>query len=147
MDSKTGIFRPPWHRRVGWVPQDYLLFHHLKVRENLGYAGAKPQEVRGMAELLHVDHLPDRRPRYLSGGEQQRVALGRALLSRPKLLLLDEPFSALDRPLRSRTAAQLREYVREAEIPLVLVSHDEADALALAQEHWLLSEGRLERVE
>jgi molybdate transport system ATP-binding protein len=147
MDTERGQFLRPWERGVGWVPQDYLLFPHLRVRENLGFAGASSDAVQGVANLLLVDHLLDRRPRRLSGGEQQRVALGRALLARPRILLLDEPFSALDRPLRNRVAAAVREYVRERKIPLVLVSHDEADAVALAQEHWLLSGGKLERVE
>jgi len=147
MDTDEGIFLPPWERRVGWVPQEYLLFPHLRVRENLSFAGATLQEVQEVGELLMVDHLLDRRPKGLSGGEQQRVALGRALLSRPRMLLLDEPFSALDRPLRSHVASRLRGYVGERDLLLVLVSHDEADAVALAQEHWLLSEGRMERVE
>ena len=83
----------------------------------------------------------------MSGGERQRVALGRALLSDPGILLLDEPFSALDRPLRSQVVARLRDFIRTRNLLLLLVSHDEADAVALAQEHWLLSEGKLERVE
>jgi molybdate transport system ATP-binding protein len=147
LDSEREIFVPPWERSVGWVPQDYLLFPHLRVRDNLGYGGGSPQEIADMAALLFVDHLLDRRPRRLSGGEQQRVALGRALLSRPKILLLDEPFSALDRPLRNRVGSQIGTYMRAREIPLILVSHDEADAAALAQEHWMLSQGRLVRVE
>ena len=147
LDTGSGTFLPPWEREVGWVPQEYLLFPHLSVHENLAFGGAPAEEVQRIAELLLVDHLLGRRPRRLSGGEQQRVALGRALLASPKLLLLDEPFSALDRPLRNQVAAQLRDHLREQKIPLVLVSHDEADAVALAQEHWLLSEGRLERVE
>jgi len=147
MNTSTGVFIPPWERRVGWVPQEYLLFPHLSVRENLAYGGAPPSEISEMAELLLVGDLLGRRPRGLSGGEQQRVALGRALLSNPRLLLLDEPFSALDRPLRNHVAVGLREHLRQRQLPLVLVSHDEADAVALAQEHWLLSAGRLERVE
>jgi molybdate transport system ATP-binding protein len=147
LDSDRQIFLQPWERGVGWVPQDYLLFPHMRVRENLGYSGASEREVQEVAELLLVDGLLGRRPRRLSGGEQQRVALGRALLARPEVLLLDEPFSALDRPLRGRVAASLRDYIREREIPLVLVSHDELDAVALAQEHWLLSGGELKRVE
>ena len=147
LDTGEDVFVAPWERGVGWVPQDYLLFPHLGVRENLGYGGATGGEVREVAELLMVAELLDRRPRRLSGGEQQRVALGRALLAHPKLLLLDEPFSALDRPLRNRVAGALRGYIREREIPLVVVSHDEADAVAVAQEHWLLSSGRLERME
>lgn len=147
LDSGKGIFVPPWERGVGWVPQDYLLFPHLNVRENLRYGGGGPAEVEEMARLLFVDHLLERRPRRLSGGEQQRVALGRALLSRPRILLLDEPFSALDRPLRIRVGAELRTHVADRKIRLLLVSHDEADASALAQEHWLLSQGRLRRVD
>jgi len=147
MDTDVGIFLPPWERGVGWVPQEYLLFPHLRVRDNLSFAGASSQDVQAVSELLMIDHLLGRRPRSLSGGEQQRVALGRALLAQPRILLLDEPFSALDRPLRSQVASRLRDYLREKGLLLLLVSHDEADAVALAQEHWLLSEGRLERVE
>ena len=147
VDTREGICVPPWDRGVGWVPQDYLLFPHLKVRENLAYGGGDGDEVEEMAKRLFVDHLLDRHPRRLSGGEQQRVALGRALLRRPGILLLDEPFSALDRPLRVQVGEELRRYVEKEQIPLLLVSHDEADAAALAQEHWLLSQGRLERVD
>ena len=147
MDTDAGISLSPWDRRVGWVPQQYLLFPHLNVRDNLGFAGATRQEIEDVGELLLVDHLLDRRPRGLSGGEQQRVSLGRALLANPRILLLDEPFSALDRPLRSRVVSRLRDFVRQRGLLLLLVSHDEADAVALAQEHWILSEGRLERVE
>jgi molybdate transport system ATP-binding protein len=147
MDTSHDAFLPPWERRVGWVPQEYLLFPHLRVRDNLGFSRASTNELEEVAELLLVDHLLTRRPRRLSGGEQQRVALGRALLSRPKLLLLDEPFSALDRPLRSQVVSRLRDYIRERGLLLLLVSHDESDAVALAQEHWLLSEAGLERVE
>jgi len=147
LDTVQKVFLPPWERKIGWVPQDYLLFPHLTVRRNLAFAGAGPADTEEVAELLMVSHLLDRRPRGLSGGEQQRVALGRALLSRPGVLLLDEPFSALDRPLRNHVASRLREYVRTRDVVLVLVSHDEADAVALAQEHWLLTHERLVRVE
>jgi molybdate transport system ATP-binding protein len=147
LDTRQGVFVPPWERGVGWVPQDYLLFPHLSVRENLRYGGGRGSEVEEMARRLFVDHLLERRPRRLSGGEQQRVALGRALLSQPRILLLDEPFSALDRPLRIRVGAELKRYVTDRRIRLLLVSHDEADASALGQEHWLLSQGRLERVD
>jgi molybdate transport system ATP-binding protein len=146
-DTSQDVFLPSWERSVGWVPQEYLLFPHLTVGENLTFSGQAPEDMEEVCELLMVDGLRDRRPRVLSGGEQQRVALGRALLSGPDILLLDEPFSALDRPLRSHVSAGLREYIRKRDMLLVLVSHDEGDAVALAQEHWLLSEGQLTRVE
>jgi len=145
-DTEAGVFVPSWDRSVGWVPQDFRLFPHLPVRKNLGYSGAPSENVQEMAELLFLDHLLDRRPRRLSGGERQRVALGRALLSGPRLLLLDEPFSSLDRPLRARVGTVVIRYAQERGTPLVLVSHDEADASAIADEHWRLSQGVLEKV-
>ncbi len=145
-DPERGAVVPSWRRRVGWVPQEILLFPHLSVGGNLGYAGAGEEAVREIAELLQVDHLLSRRPRRLSGGERQRVALGRALLSDPRLLLLDEPFSALDRPLRAQIATVVKDWAEARGVPLVLVSHDEADAAALAGERWHLAGGSLSRV-
>lgn len=143
LDSETGRAVPPWERRVGWVPQNDMLFPHLSVRGNLSYAGAGSGEVDEVAGLLEVTGLLDRRPRNLSGGERQRVALGRALLSRPRLLLLDEPFAALDRPLRAEVARRVRGWADARSVPLVLVSHDAEDAAVLAEESWILSHGRL----
>ncbi len=146
LDTDRRVFVEPWDRRVGWVPQGDLLFPHLSVRENLGFAGAERAAVEEIADVLSVGPLLDRRPRNLSGGERQRVALGRALLAKPKLLLLDEPFSALDRPLRLDLVRRVRELAEKASMLLVLVSHDEVDAAALAEEHWLLLDGVLRRV-
>lgn len=144
--SEGAVWVPPWERRVGWAPQDVLLFPHLSVRENMAYAErARASDVDEMAELFRISHLLDRRPRNLSGGERQRVAVSRALLARPRLLLLDEPFSALDRPLRDTLARTVRELLDRRGIPLVLVSHDEEDADVLAVERWHLVEGRLSR--
>ena len=145
MDPHEGVVVPPWRRGVGWVPQEASLFPHLTVAENLGYGGAEAEAVRSMARLLEVEPLLDRRPRRLSGGERQRVAVGRALLVQPSLLLLDEPFSALDRPLRRKLAETVRAWVRDAGLPLVLVSHDEPDTEILADEQWHLSDGTLTR--
>jgi ABC-type molybdate transport system ATPase subunit len=136
-----GAFVPAWERGTGWVPQDALLFPHLSVRENLGYAARRP--IDDIAAMLGVDALLERMPRHLSGGERQRVALGRALAASPRLLLLDEPFSALDRPLRSRLGAAVRAWTGET--PMIVVTHDEADVAALADEVWELGEGGLSR--
>ncbi|MFW5925184.1 MAG: ATP-binding cassette domain-containing protein [Myxococcota bacterium] len=135
---------PPWERGVGWVPQDALLFPHRKVRDNLRWAGrATPSELHEVAEWLEVTPLLDRRPRNLSGGERKRVALGRALLSAPRLLLLDEPFAALDPAMRDRVATSLRRYCDERGLPLVLVSHDSVDLHVLGVERWRLEGGCL----
>jgi len=148
METDRGHFLPPWRRRVGWVPQDTLLFPHLDVRENLAYPLMDPgpgesvqgldgadrdsgepgkaqsrgdeTTLEGVARLVEAEDLLDRRPAVLSGGERQRVALARALLLRPRLLLLDEPFSALDPPLRDGLADRLRGYLQSQGIPVVL---------------------------
>ncbi|MFZ5479796.1 MAG: ATP-binding cassette domain-containing protein [Myxococcota bacterium] len=131
-DART--FVPPWRRGTGWVPQDAVLFPHLTVRENLAYAAKL--DVAPIAAMLGVDALLDRAPRHLSGGERQRVALGRALAVAPRLLLLDEPFSALDRPLRARLGADVAAWARARETPLLVATHDEADVATLAEEVW-----------
>jgi molybdate transport system ATP-binding protein len=146
LDTDAGIMVPPWERAVGWVPQDALLFPHLSVAENLGYSGAAAAAVEEMAKLLGVFPLLGRAPRNLSGGERQRVAVGRALLSSPRVLLLDEPFSALDRPLRTEVSTMVAEHARSMGVPLVLVSHDEKDAELLAEERWHLAGGVLEKL-
>lgn len=145
LDSSRGLHTPPWERQIGWVPQDDLLFPHLSVRQNLAYAGAGQESVREVATLLEVRPLLDRRPRRLSGGERQRVALGRALLSQPAILLLDEPFAALDRPLRAEVARRVRGWADSRGLPLLLVSHDEEDTSVLAEERWVLSGGKVAR--
>ncbi|MES2644414.1 MAG: ATP-binding cassette domain-containing protein [Myxococcota bacterium] len=136
-------FVPPHLRRVGWVPQDGVLFPHLSVRENLAYAARMP--VEPVAELLGVASLLARRPRHLSGGERQRVALGRALCTAPRLLLLDEPFSALDRPLRARLAADVAGWARAHAVAILLVTHDERDLEAFDAEVWEIEGGAATR--
>jgi molybdate transport system ATP-binding protein len=134
-------FVPPHRRRVGWVPQDGALFPHLSVRQNLGYAGASARAVAEVADRLGVGGVLDRGPRNLSGGERQRVALGRALLAEPRLLLLDEPFAALDEDLRARLAGELRALCAERALPYVVVSHHRDDVAALADEIWAVRDG------
>ena len=144
-DSSNGTWVPSWDRRVGWVPQETLLFPHLTVRENLSYGGALPDWVSETAALLQIEDLLDRRSRRLSGGERQRVALGRALLSTPRILLLDEPFSALDRPLRGDLSQLVSDWALDRSVPIVLVSHDEEDAKWLAEERWHVGGGSLRK--
>ncbi len=144
-DDARGVTVPPWLRGVGWVPQSALLFPHLDVRANLAYAAPGRHSVEDIAALVDVSHLMDRRPRRLSGGERQRVALGRALLAAPRCLLLDEPFSALDRPLRAEIARRLDAHCRAHGIPRVVVAHDEETVGSLADERWVLESGRVRR--
>ncbi len=128
-DSEKGMNERPEARGIGYVFQDYLLFPHLSVRANLEYGRPSPQAVIGfghVVEVLGLSELLDRYPAALSGGEKQRVALGRALLRGPRLLLLDEPLSALDPVLRSEVATYLARAIESANIPTLLVSHDQA---------------------
>jgi len=123
-DTTTGLFVPPWERRAGWVPQEATLLPHRSVRANLAWSEPGAAEVEELAERLGLAPLLGRRPRHLSGGERQRVALGRALLARPRLLLLDEPFSALDPELRETVVGVVRRYAETPGRVLVLASHD-----------------------
>jgi len=132
---------PPWRRGVGWAPQDALLFPHQTVAENLGYAGYGVDPA--VVDALALGPLLDRAPRHLSGGERQRVALGRALCARPRLLLLDEPFSALDPALRRRVADAVAAWCRTRGAHAVVVSHEPSDLAPFAAERWKLSDDGL----
>lgn len=134
-------FVPPWQRGIGLVPQDPTLFPHRSVRENLAWSGGQGD----VAEALGITPLLDRRPRHLSGGERQRVALGRALLAARSALLLDEPFSALDRTRRDEVTAFVDRWAADRDLPVVLVSHDARDVAALADEVWELGDDGLVR--
>jgi molybdate transport system ATP-binding protein len=144
-DSGPGVFLPAWRRRAAWVPQDSCLFPHLSVRRNLAYTGADDATVLAAAQRLELAGLLDRMPRNLSGGERQRVALGRAMLASPRLLLLDEPFAALDTPLRLRLGPVLAGWCEDLAVPRVLVSHDARDLESLADEVWRIEGGVLVR--
>jgi molybdate transport system ATP-binding protein len=133
-DAARGVDVPPQARRVGYVPQHAALFPYLSVRGNVGFGVARAERAARVDHLLaalDLEALADRRPSSLSGGERQRVAIARALAPRPALLLLDEPFSALDRASRAELRAWFAAHVRAAGVVVVLVTHDRDEALAL----------------
>jgi molybdate transport system ATP-binding protein len=132
---------PPEDRSVGLVFQDYALFPHLSVAENIAYGG--DNGVGDLLESFGIAHLKDERPGRLSGGERQRVALARALARRPRVLLLDEPLSALDADTRGRVRLELAQQLREIRLPTLLVSHDREDARVLADRTVTLDAGTL----
>ena len=138
-DSAANVNEPPRKRRAGFVFQDYALFPHLSAAENMAYGfrggrAAARARVAELVDMLGLGGLEARRPAQLSGGQRQRVALGRALASEPEFLLLDEPFSALDAPTRAALTEQLLELESRVAVPTVLVTHDLAEAHALAQQ-------------
>jgi molybdate transport system ATP-binding protein len=147
-DSATGVDLPPQRRRVGYVPQHYALFPHLDVFGNVAFglanrrsASAK-QRVRDLLELIGLPGLERRRPYELSGGQQQRVALARVLITEPHILLLDEPFAALDAPVRRTLRDELRGIQTELGFQALLVTHD-PDDLALADDYLIYEDGRV----
>ncbi|SMP70676.1 ABC transporter [Neorhodopirellula lusitana] len=141
----------PGDRQVGYVPQDLGLFPKLSVREHFAFAmklrKQKRQAIRDrcheLAELLGLSHLLDRTVHGLSGGESQRVALGRALSFRPPVLVLDEPFSALDKATRAEMRAILKEVKRTTETTVLHVTHNQDEATALADHHFELHDGSI----
>ena len=160
-DTARGVRLPPERRRLGWVPQHGLLFPHLSVRRNLLFGrrgrrragppdggggpgpGARPGDFDALVEALELAPLLGRYPRSLSGGEARRVALGRALLARPRLLLLDEPTEGLDAERARRALGHVRRAAEVLETPFLVVTHKLDEALALAREVVLLEAGRV----
>lgn len=148
-DARTSLDVPPRKRRIGYVPQDLALFPHLNVRANVTYGYEAPLEdgelfaLEHVAAVMEITPLFDRSVTALSGGEQQRVAFARAILSRPRLLLLDEPMSSLDTRLKRRLVPFLLRIRDEFHIPLVYVTHDAAELTSLCDEILLLEQGRL----
>src|SRR5215210_1570247 len=137
-DAARGLDETPQRRGVGLVVQDYALFPHLSVRDNVAFGldRLRPAERRArvaeLVKLLELDGLEDRRPAQISGGQAQRVALARALAPRPRLLLLDEPFSALDSAIRVGLRRELARLKRELDLTIVFVTHDLREAFNLA---------------
>ena len=149
VDTAKGIAMPPSRRRIGYVFQEARLFPHMSVEANLAYGEwftpraeryAKRQQI---LDLLGIGHLLKRRPRDLSGGEKQRVAIGRALLASPRLLLMDEPLASLDAARKAEIMPYLERLRDEVKIPIVYVSHSVAEVMRLASDVAVLSQGKL----
>jgi putative spermidine/putrescine transport system ATP-binding protein len=145
---------PPWKRNAGLVFQSYALFPHISVAENVAFGlemrkMPKAEMAPRIAEalrLVRLDHLGDRLPRQLSGGQQQRVALARALVFRPDVLLLDEPLSNLDAKLRQDVRVEIRELQRKLGLTTVMVTHDQEEALTMADRLVVMNEGRIRQI-
>ncbi len=147
--SRPGLVLPPEQRHVGMVFQDYALFPHMTIRQNIQFglvhrpAAWRRHRVSAMLRLVSLEGLAERYPHELSGGQQQRVALARALAPEPQLLLLDEPFSNLDVHLRQQLRAEVQEILAQAGITTLLVTHDQEEALSLADTLAVMDQGCL----
>jgi ABC-type sulfate/molybdate transport systems ATPase subunit len=148
-DSTRGLWLKPGHRQTSLVTQQPALFPHLSTAANVAYGlnhldrATRNHRVDEMLELVSATSLINRRPRDLSGGEAQRVALARALAPQPRLLLLDEPFSALDGPASDALLARLQSWLKTNGVQTVMATHDATDALAIGAEVLLLDQGHL----
>jgi iron(III) transport system ATP-binding protein len=149
--SSASLMVPPEKRRIGMVFQDYALFPHLSIGDNIGFglrllsAADRRQRVDELAQLVGLSGSLSAFPHEISGGQQQRVALARALAPRPDLLLMDEPFSNLDIDLRERLSLEVREIVKASGTTAVIVTHDQHEAFAMADEIGVMHEGRIEQ--
>jgi molybdate transport system ATP-binding protein len=154
-DARTGVNVPPPARRIGYLFQHYALFPHLTVRENVAFglttwrrprlSAEQHARVDGLLGSFGLTAMAQSRPVNLSGGQQQRVALARALACQPQLLLLDEPFAALNPMLRTQLRQELAQVCRNAGIPAVMITHDVDDVLALADVCFVYEEGQVVR--
>ncbi len=138
-----------WKRNIGYVHQDLALFPHLTAEQNIGYglrslgAQERTRRVREITAAFHIEHVRERRPSQISGGERQRVALARALVTQPRALLLDEPLAALDRPTKSSLVGDLRRWNQQHRVPILFVTHSGEEVFALGDEVIILEAGRI----
>ena len=145
-DGADRVNLPPRQREVGYLFQHYALFPHMSAGDNIRFAHPRPRSAEAAAEAeallqrFHLDGLGRQFPSALSGGQRQRVALARALMHKPRWLLLDEPLSAVDLSVRGSIRAELRQLQRSLAIPMVLITHDLGEALAMA-DHLVIYEG------
>ncbi len=151
---RKGIFIPPKDRNIGMVFQNWALYPHMRVFDNIAFPlklkgvpkGEVEKRVRDIAEVLGIAETLDRYPRQLSGGQQQRVAIARALIKEPRVLLMDEPFSNLDARIRVTARAFVKDIQRKLGITTILVTHDPADALTLADRIAVLRRGAIQQI-
>lgn len=145
--SSQDLNVPPERRRIGWMPQDASLFPHLSVRENIAFGIGKSKQANDrvieLSQMVGLSNLLERSPNQLSGGQAQRVSLARALATRPSILLLDEPFAALDPMLRHPLREEVVALLREQKSTALLVTHDQEEALALSDYVAVMAEGQI----
>ena len=153
IDGESMLRLPPERRRIGFVFQNYALFPHMTVAANIGYGLRfhrgidRKQRIAELLRLVRLDHLAARRPGDLSGGEKQRVALARALAPYPRVLLLDEPLSALDAKLREELRGELRRIQRALKLTTLYVTHDQDEGLAVSDRIGVMHTGRIEQLD
>ncbi len=146
------IFLPPEKRNVGLVFQDYALFPHLTVKKNIEFGlkklaiEDKKLRLQEIIDLTNLEEFIDRYPHELSGGQQQRVAIARVLVCQPKVLLLDEPFSNMDEPLKVKVRSEIKVLITTSKTTTILVSHDIRDAFAIADSIVILKNGKIEQI-
>lgn len=144
-DSSRNIHTPPQKRRLGYVFQDYTLFPHLTLRENAAFAAEDQSKADDLLARFGIHHLRDRKPNLVSGGERQRCAICQALARNPRVLLLDEPFSALDFMTRRRLREDIKRIRNEEIFPILYVTHDIHEAFSLADNILPIVEGRIDK--
>ena len=151
-DAEANIMMPPQKRSIGYVFQDYALFPHLTVNQNVSYGlknearELRASKLKKILQLVKLDGHGNRKPKELSGGQQQRVALARALVREPRLLLLDEPLSALDLPTRKQVRGEFAKLLHDLRIPTVLVTHDWTEALSLGDQLVVMVGGKVRQI-
>lgn len=141
-ESKRQHWVTTQNRKLGYVFQEASLFPHLNVRDNIGFSCTNLERIDHLLELMEISHLALKKPLTISGGERQRVALAQALATEPKLLLLDEPFSALDIHTRTSLRQKLAILKKEFQIPIILVTHDLEEATILGDQVVSIEQGR-----
>ena len=154
IDAKSVVAMPPYRRNIGMVFQNYALFPHLTVADNIGFplrqrGVPKAERARLVAEALELVHLPgygSRYPRQLSGGQQQRVAVARAVVFKPRLLLMDEPLGALDKQLRENLQLEMRRLHADLGITFIYVTHDQEEALTMSDRIAVMNDGKVAQV-